>query len=86
MFVCPRSNYTRDDETVFLANLKPLWRGFLNMAAVAKMVTKMYPVSGVLDSLNEVTAAMFQTHTHTQDTSPYEMQSSTCTQCFATML
>ncbi|KAM6956331.1 uncharacterized protein phf3 [Aplochiton taeniatus] len=50
-----RSDYTsgRDDESAFLANLKCLWRGFVNMAAVAKLVTRAFPVSGVLDSLTE---------------------------------
>ncbi|KAM4607760.1 PHD finger protein 3 isoform 2-T2 [Polymixia lowei] len=50
-----RSEYTtgRDDEAVFLSNLTPLWRGFVNMPAVAKLVTKAFPVSGVLDNLTE---------------------------------
>ncbi|KAM9804196.1 PHD finger protein 3 [Neosynchiropus ocellatus] len=48
-----RSEHTvgRDVETAFLSNLKSLWRGFINMHAVAKLVTKAFPVSGVLDNL-----------------------------------
>ncbi|XP_053731659.1 PHD finger protein 3 [Synchiropus splendidus] len=48
-----RSEHTvgREVETAFLSNLKSLWRGFINMHAVAKLVTKAFPVSGVLDNL-----------------------------------
>lgn len=51
-----RLEYTsgRDDEAAFLANLKSLWRGFINMPAVAKLVTKAFPVSGILDNVTEV--------------------------------
>ncbi|XP_019901916.3 PHD finger protein 3 isoform X1 [Esox lucius] len=50
-----RSGYTsgREGETSFLSNLKSLWRGFVNMPAVAKLVTKAFPVSGALDHLTE---------------------------------
>ncbi|XP_077585539.1 PHD finger protein 3 [Stigmatopora nigra] len=43
----------RDDETTFLSCLKSLWRGFLTMNSVAKLVTKAFPVSGILDNLTE---------------------------------
>ncbi|KAM6916352.1 PHD finger protein 3 [Xenentodon cancila] len=43
----------RDEETGFLSSLKPLWRGFIHMHAVAKLVTKAFPVSGILDNLTE---------------------------------
>ncbi|XP_030011653.1 PHD finger protein 3 isoform X2 [Sphaeramia orbicularis] len=43
----------RDEEASFLSNLKSLWRGFIHMHSVAKLVTKAFPVSGVLDNLTE---------------------------------
>ncbi|XP_077469304.1 PHD finger protein 3 isoform X2 [Stigmatopora argus] len=43
----------RDDETTFLSCLKSLWRGFLTMNSVARLVTKAFPVSGILDNLTE---------------------------------
>uniref|UniRef100_A0A672IHT5 PHD finger protein 3 n=1 Tax=Salarias fasciatus TaxID=181472 RepID=A0A672IHT5_SALFA len=43
----------RSEEVVFLTGLKSLWRGFIHMHAVAKLVTKAFPVSGILDSLTE---------------------------------
>ncbi|XP_071336968.1 PHD finger protein 3 isoform X2 [Trachinotus anak] len=43
----------RDDEAAFLSNLKSLWRGFIHMHSVAKLVTKAFPVSGILDNLTE---------------------------------
>uniref|UniRef100_A0A1A8LGI3 PHD finger protein 3 n=1 Tax=Nothobranchius pienaari TaxID=704102 RepID=A0A1A8LGI3_9TELE len=43
----------RGEETVFLSSLKSLWRGFIHMHAVAKLVTKAFPVSGILDNLTE---------------------------------
>ncbi|XP_030603561.1 PHD finger protein 3 isoform X2 [Archocentrus centrarchus] len=43
----------RDEEAAFLSNLKSLWRGFIHMHSVAKLVTKAFPVSGVLDNLTE---------------------------------
>lgn len=51
-----RSDHTtgRDEETAFLSNLKSLWRGFIHMHAVAKLVTKAFPVSGIVDNLTEV--------------------------------
>ncbi|XP_071769253.2 PHD finger protein 3 [Centroberyx gerrardi] len=50
-----RSEYTsgREEEAAFLSNLQSLWRGFINMPAVAKLVTKAFPVSGILDNLTE---------------------------------
>lgn len=50
-----RSDLTagRDDEAAFLSNLKSMWRGFIHMHAVAKLVTKAFPVSGILDNLTE---------------------------------
>ncbi|XP_037127775.1 PHD finger protein 3 [Syngnathus acus] len=43
----------RDDDSSFLSSLKSLWRGFLTMHSVAKLVTKAFPVSGILDSLTQ---------------------------------
>ncbi|XP_041645734.1 PHD finger protein 3 [Cheilinus undulatus] len=43
----------RDEQAAFLSNLKSLWRGFINMQAVAKFVTKAFPVSGILDHLTD---------------------------------
>ncbi|XP_039994981.1 PHD finger protein 3 [Xiphias gladius] len=43
----------RDEEAAFLSNLKSLWRGFIHMHSVAKLVTKAFPVSGILDNLTE---------------------------------
>ncbi|XP_024152669.1 PHD finger protein 3 isoform X3 [Oryzias melastigma] len=43
----------RDEEAAFLSNLKPLWRGFIHMHSVAKLVTRAFPVSGALDNLTE---------------------------------
>ncbi|XP_028324295.1 PHD finger protein 3 isoform X2 [Gouania willdenowi] len=37
----------------FISTLKTLWRGFIHMHSVAKLVTKAFPVSGVLDHLTE---------------------------------
>lgn len=44
----------RSEEAVYLSGLKTLWRGFIHMHAVAKLVTKAFPVSGIMDNLNEV--------------------------------
>lgn len=44
----------RDEEAAFLANQKSLWRGFIHMHAVAKLVTRAFPVSGIVDHLTEV--------------------------------
>lgn len=53
---CHRSDHAagREEEATFLSNLKCLWQGFIHMHAVAKLVTKAFPVSGVLDNLTEV--------------------------------
>nr|XP_057914294.1 PHD finger protein 3 isoform X2 [Doryrhamphus excisus] len=50
-----RSDYTagEDDDTLFLSNLTSLWRGFITMHSVAKLVTKAFPVSGILDNLTQ---------------------------------
>ncbi|XP_077351046.1 uncharacterized protein phf3 [Festucalex cinctus] len=50
-----RSEHTasRDDDASFLSSLKSLWRGFLTMNNVAKLVTKAFPVSGILDGLTQ---------------------------------
>lgn len=44
----------RDEEAAFLSSLKSLWRGFIHMHSVAKLVTRAFPVSGVLDNLTQV--------------------------------
>lgn len=51
-----RANLTtgRDEEATFLSSIKPLWRGFIQMHAVAKLVTKAFPVSGIMDNMTEV--------------------------------
>ncbi|XP_034753239.1 PHD finger protein 3 isoform X1 [Etheostoma cragini] len=43
----------RDEEAAFLSNLTVLWRGYIHMHAVAKLVTKAFPVSGLFDNLTE---------------------------------
>lgn len=43
----------RDDEAAFLSTLKSLWRGFIHMHNVARLVTKAFPVSGILDNITE---------------------------------
>ncbi|KAL0983883.1 hypothetical protein UPYG_G00134310 [Umbra pygmaea] len=49
-----RSGYTSGkDGASFLSNMQSLWRGFVNMPAVAKLVTKVFPVSGAFDHLTE---------------------------------
>uniref|UniRef100_A0A7N6AT48 PHD finger protein 3 n=1 Tax=Anabas testudineus TaxID=64144 RepID=A0A7N6AT48_ANATE len=50
-----RSDHTagRDEEAAFLSNLKSLWQGLIHMHSVAKLVTKAFPVSGILDNLTE---------------------------------
>ncbi|XP_045072938.1 PHD finger protein 3 [Coregonus clupeaformis] len=50
----------RDGEASFLSNLQSLWRGLVNMPAVAKLLTKAFPVSGVLDHLTEDLPESFQ--------------------------
>ncbi|XP_062256600.1 PHD finger protein 3 isoform X1 [Platichthys flesus] len=51
----PRSDHIagRDEETLFLSSLQSLWRGFIHMHSVAKLVTKAFPVSGNLDNATE---------------------------------
>lgn len=44
----------RDKEATFLSGIKSLWRGFIHMHSVAKLVTKAFPVSGIMDQLTEV--------------------------------
>nr|XP_061794506.1 PHD finger protein 3-like [Nerophis lumbriciformis] len=43
----------QDEEITFLSCLKSLWRGFLTMNSVAKLVTKAFPVSGIMENLTE---------------------------------
>lgn len=56
-FLCRRFDHIagRDEEAAYLSGLKTLWRGLIHMHAVAKLVTKAFPVSGIMDNLNEVT-------------------------------
>uniref|UniRef100_A0A8D0GP89 PHD finger protein 3 n=1 Tax=Sphenodon punctatus TaxID=8508 RepID=A0A8D0GP89_SPHPU len=51
----PRSETpgTVECETLFLARLNFIWKGFINMPSVAKFVVKAYPISGSLESLTE---------------------------------
>uniref|UniRef100_A0AAR2IVB7 PHD finger protein 3 n=1 Tax=Pygocentrus nattereri TaxID=42514 RepID=A0AAR2IVB7_PYGNA len=44
---------SKEDTVAFLANLESLWNGYVDMPAVARFLTKAYPVSGILDHLNE---------------------------------
>ncbi|KAG8444874.1 hypothetical protein GDO86_009868 [Hymenochirus boettgeri] len=44
---------TIEDESTFLARLTCIWKGYLNMPSVAKLVIKAYPVSGSLEHLTE---------------------------------
>ncbi len=44
----------KEEEAAFLSNLESLWRGLIHMHAVAKFVTKAFPVSGTVDNLTEV--------------------------------
>lgn len=41
----------KEDTATFLSNLESLWGGFVDMHAVARFLTKVYPVSGILDHL-----------------------------------
>ncbi|XP_034041006.1 PHD finger protein 3 [Thalassophryne amazonica] len=43
----------KGEEITFLSTLKSLWRGFIHMHSVAKLVTKAFPVSGIFDQLTE---------------------------------
>lgn len=56
LLFCYRSDHAagREEEAAFLSTLRTLWRGFIHMHSVAKLVTKAFPVSGVLDNLSEV--------------------------------
>lgn len=47
------SSAGKDETAAFLSSLKVLWRGFIHMASVAKLVTKAFPLSGILDNLTE---------------------------------
>ncbi|XP_077163872.1 PHD finger protein 3 isoform X3 [Paroedura picta] len=51
----PRSETpgTVESETLFLARLNFIWKGFINMPSVAKFVIKAYPISGSFESLTE---------------------------------
>ncbi|XP_051507714.1 PHD finger protein 3-like isoform X2 [Myxocyprinus asiaticus] len=42
---------SKEDTATFLSNLEKLWGGFVDMHAVARFLTKAYPVSGILDHL-----------------------------------
>lgn len=44
---------TVESETLFLAGLNFIWKGFINMPSVAKFVIKAYPISGSFESLTE---------------------------------
>ncbi|KAJ7341339.1 hypothetical protein JRQ81_005316 [Phrynocephalus forsythii] len=44
---------TVESETLFLARLNFIWKGFINMPSVAKFVIKAYPISGSFDTLTE---------------------------------
>ncbi|XP_051946392.1 PHD finger protein 3-like isoform X2 [Xyrauchen texanus] len=49
----PRSDSlsSKEDTATFLSNLEKLWGGFVDMHAVARFLTKVYPVSGILDHI-----------------------------------
>ncbi|XP_015273362.1 PREDICTED: PHD finger protein 3 [Gekko japonicus] len=51
----PRSDTTGtvESETLFLARLNFIWKGFINMPSVAKFVIKAYPISGSFENLTE---------------------------------
>ncbi|XP_054857307.1 PHD finger protein 3 isoform X2 [Eublepharis macularius] len=51
----PRSETpgTVESETLFLARLNFIWKGFINMPSVAKFVIKAYPISGSFENLTE---------------------------------
>ncbi|XP_067243062.1 PHD finger protein 3 isoform X3 [Chanodichthys erythropterus] len=44
---------SKEDTATFLSNLESLWGGFVDMPAVARFLTKAYPVSGILDHLTQ---------------------------------
>lgn len=45
---------SKEDTVAFLAGLETLWNGYIDMPSVARYLTKVYPVSGILDHLTEV--------------------------------
>ncbi|KAA0718215.1 PHD finger protein 3 [Triplophysa tibetana] len=44
---------TKEDTATFLSNLENMWSGFVDMHAVARFLTKAYPVSGILEHLSQ---------------------------------
>uniref|UniRef100_A0A8C1UV76 PHD finger protein 3 n=1 Tax=Cyprinus carpio TaxID=7962 RepID=A0A8C1UV76_CYPCA len=44
---------SKEDTATFLSSLENLWGGFVDMPAVARFLTKAYPVSGTLDHLTQ---------------------------------
>lgn len=44
---------SKEDTATFLSSLESLWGGFVDMPAVARFLTKVYPVSGILDPLTQ---------------------------------
>ncbi|XP_026100712.1 LOW QUALITY PROTEIN: PHD finger protein 3-like [Carassius auratus] len=44
---------SKEDTATFLSSLESLWSSFVNMPAVARFLTKAYPVSGILDHLTQ---------------------------------
>ncbi|XP_050981715.1 PHD finger protein 3 [Labeo rohita] len=44
---------SKEDTATFLSSLESLWGGFVDMPAVARFLTKAYPVSGILDHLTQ---------------------------------
>ncbi|XP_039507727.1 PHD finger protein 3 [Pimephales promelas] len=44
---------SKEDTATFLSTLERLWGGFIDMPAVARFLTKVYPVSGILDPLTQ---------------------------------
>ncbi len=45
---------SKEDSANFLSSLESPWSGFVDMPAVARFLTKVYPVSGILDHLTQV--------------------------------
>lgn len=44
---------SKEDSANFLSSLESPWSGFVDMPAVARFLTKAYPVSGILDHLTQ---------------------------------
>ncbi|XP_073690990.1 uncharacterized protein phf3 [Garra rufa] len=44
---------SKEDTATFLSSLENLWGGFVDMPAVARFLTKAYPVSGILDHVTQ---------------------------------